>query len=129
MAISHDQYQSMIKRAERLGVDRAQLTVWADGSSLDRIKAYVHGQIMRKLDAVEQRRQDDTDGIVRPAAGTPMATDRQVAYAAALLSRHEGGGYVSTQGLVVDGRVDTRRLAAMSRSDISMLIDSLRGTY
>jgi hypothetical protein len=134
MALSPNEYQAMIKRAERLGVDRAQLTAWADTSSLDRIKAHVYRQIQRNLDGVEARHEDAAAGIVRPAPGTPTARPGQVAYARDLLIRHirsgDGGGFVGgLDRFIVDGQVSERRLALLSPDDISTLIDSLRGTY
>lgn len=63
----------------------------------------------------------------------PMATDRQIDYAVSLLiKKHrsgEGDGFIDARGLITGGTVDKGALRAMTRRQISSLIDSLKGDY
>jgi hypothetical protein len=81
------------------------------------------------------RAVDPATGAVAPE---PRATTRQVDYAAELLGRRvqsgEGGGYAGTSRYVTADRwgrytVNLDALRALSRSEISRLIDSLKGNY
>lgn len=103
----------------RTGVDEASVTAYAT---------------RREANIARTRWTKTTTIQLIPAA---PATTRQVDYIADLLATRvrngDGGGFVSTAGLLTGAGYQTRinlgAIRALSRTDASQLIDSLKGNY
>lgn len=82
---------------------------------------------------IDTRTPEQRQAAARAAAARAAApaTERQVAYLADLLrrGRHHEGGFVSTRGLVENGRPVMAELRRLTRAEASRLIDSLTGQY